>query len=110
MEVYESEHFSWEIMGDRVWTMWWPKNLGGTTAPPVHFLQVDTVQQMVLHLVEQTSETHNATIVVEALLLQTRHVVVIVGPPSLSKRWVNAMFLMCSGYKKLPFASVALEA
>ena len=38
---------------------------------------------MVLHLVEQASETHNATIVVEALLLQTRHVVVVVGPQTL---------------------------
>ena len=39
---------------------------------------------MVFHLVEQGSETHNATIVVEALLLQTRHVVVVVGPQTLS--------------------------
>ena len=34
-EISESEHFSREITGDRLWAMWWPKNLGGTTAPPL---------------------------------------------------------------------------
>ena len=30
----ESEHFSCEITGDRLWILWWPKSLGGPTAPP----------------------------------------------------------------------------